>query len=236
MNRTLLTIVQAVVLILLMCGVGSSATIVVTGIDTAHGEQNLWMNEDGVDVQQYFVGDLFIRVTSGTKNYNRTAYCVDLFTDINLNTTYNTVVEHPSDVVGRPNQGRVSWLIQNYAASVTTAAQGAAFQLAIWDIVHDNGDGFTSGRVQQAKTHTTPSDVITQALTYESLSLGKTSNGAYVYQNSTTNGGVEAQMLMGPAFSDGGPYPTPEPSTLLMVGGAVVVGWQIRRKRRRYSG
>ena len=235
MNRGLVKVTQVSTLLWLSCSVGLSATIVVTGVDTAHGESSLWMNEDGVDVQQYFVGDLFIRVSSGGKNYNRTAYCVDLFTDINLNTTYNTIVEHPNDVVGRPNQGRVSWLIDNYAASVTTAVQGAAFQLAIWDIVHDNGDGFTSGRVQQATSHTMPSGVITQALTYESLSLGHSSNGAYVYQNSTA-GGTEAQMLMGPAVKDGGPYPTPEPSTWLMTGGALIAAWFFRRKPGRYSG
>jgi len=235
MNRPLVSVVQLLSLILLVCGVGSSATIVVTGTDTAHGQSNLWLNMDGVDGQEFFVGQLFIRVTSGASQYNRTAYCVDLFTSISLNTTYNTIVEHPADVVGRPNQGRVSWLIENYAASVTTAVQGAAFQLAIWDIVHDNGDGFTSGRVRQATSHTTPSAVLNQALTYESLSLGHSSNGAYVYQNSTASG-KEAQMLMGPAFNDGGPKPTPEPSTWLMAGSALTAAWHIRRKRRRYSG
>jgi len=206
----------------------------VTAIDSAHGVSGLWMNENGADSQQYFVGNLFIRLTAGTTNYSRTAYCVDLFTNFNLSTTYNTVVEHPNDVPGR-RLDRVSWLIENYAAGVTTAVQGAAMQLAIWDIVHDNGDGFTSGSVRQATSHTTLAAVVSQAVAYETLSFGHSSNGAYVYQNSTS-GGTEAQMLMGPAFQDGGPRPTPEPATWIMAGNALTGALLIRRKRGRYSG
>ena len=56
---------------------------------------------------------------------------------------------------------------------------------------------------------------------YEDLSRGHTSGLAYIYDNYT--GSDEYQMLAGPRFEDGGPHPsTPEPSTLVLMGAALI--------------
>ena len=99
----------------------------------------------------------------------------------------------------------------------TTPAQGAGLQLAIWDITVDNGDGFSAGAVQasQNPNNLTPTDVLDWAELYESLSLGESSDFAYVYDNTDGNGN-NVQWLEGPEFADG-PTPVPEPSTLVLL-------------------
>jgi len=231
------------------CLAFASTIIVATGVDTTRGVSNLWINEQGTDTQAYFTGVIEISVTDSSGHvFNRDSFCVDLFTDININTQYNTTVLSPSQVPGK-NLGRVSWLVDNallptqnsnytsqlpQADWVTTSAQGAGLQLAIWDIVHDNGDGFSSGSVQAAKNHTTTSSVLNWARTYETLSANKDSNLAYIYQNVVLGGTTAVQMLAGPLFTDGGPAPVPEPSTLACAAGALVlIGLRVRKKRRR---
>lgn len=74
------------------------------------------------------------------------AFCVDLFTSSGLS-TYNTTLQSPSTVT---NGGRVAWLLQSLP-SVDTATEGSGLQLAIWDIVHDNGDGLAAGVVRHRR-------------------------------------------------------------------------------------
>ena len=196
-------------------------TIDATGVDWNRG-QNIWINEDGNPVQTYFSGVIFITLTDANtgQTWNRDTLCVDLFTDIYLGNTYNTAVLSPADVSGK-NMPRVAWLVDNallpaentnYVSQlppsdwVTNSAQGAGIQLAIWDITVDGGDGFTNGRVQASTGTPTPADVLYWANTYEALSLGKSSYSAYVYSN--YNGTAEAQMLLGPEFTDSGPATT----------------------------
>jgi len=226
-----------------LCWLASANTIIVTGVDNSRGE-NIWINENksSTDTQAYAgVIDITVTDNSGTQ-YNRISMCVDLFTQIQENVTYNTTVLNPDQVTGK-NLLRVAWLMDNAlldgaglpkADWVTTAAQGAGLQLAIWDIVHDNGDGLTSGNVERAQHgHSTPSDVQTWVTTYLNASLGKSSDTGYVYQNVTTDTGTVVQMLIGPTY-DTGPGPTPEPPTFALVGGALIaIGQVVRWTRRR---
>ena len=117
---------------------------------------------------------------------------------------------------------------------MTTAAQGAGIQLAIWDIVHDGGDGFSAGRVQAVTNPSNPTDsnVLSWANTYEALSAGNSSAFAFIYNNVNMGNGVPAQMLAGPRFADGGPVPNPEPATFLMAGAALIGLSRFARRRR----
>ena len=241
------TVLTKVALGCLLCGPALANTIIMpTGVDWSRGE-GLWIREDGVDTNAYFGGVIFLSISDGVQQWSRDSLCVDLFTDIYLGQQYGTTILTPSEVPGK-NLQRVSWLVDNAllptqvsATSsalpvnqwVTTAAQGAGIQLAIWDIVHDGGDGFSSGRVQAVTdpAHPTDASVLAWANLYESDSLGRSSNLAYIYQNVNLGNGQPAQMLAGPLFLDHGPAPAPEPVTLAMVGGALVVfGVAFRRR------
>ena len=224
-------------------------TVKPTGVDWNRGK-SIWMREDGSDVQAYFAGVIFISLFDPAGNHwDRDTLCVDLFTDINLDVTYGTTVLDPYAVSGK-NLSRVSWLVdnalfpvQNNSSSsvlpssdwVTTSAQGAAIQLAIWDIVHDNGDGFSVGRVQTSGdlNNPTPPDVVYWATTYETLSLNQSSDLAYIYDNVSLSDGTPAQMLAGPEFTDNGPAPVPEPSTWQFMLLSLAGGVGLRFIRRR---
>jgi hypothetical protein len=244
--------------LLLFGGLAPAATIIATGVDWNRGA-NIWINADGTNEQTYFAGVIFITLTTPDgQTYNRDSLCVDLFTDIYLGQTYASTVVSPDDVSGK-NLNRVSWLIDNallptqptgpsptsalpQADWVTNSAQGAGIQLAIWDIVHDGGDGFASGLVQASTDPNNPTDpaVLNWAQTYETASFGQSSNTAYIYSNVDMGSGQPAQMLAGPEFLDGGPtppgiegFPAPEPSTFVLSGVALIAVSLCLRKRAR---
>src|SRR5437588_8539884 len=188
----------------------SANTIIATGVDWNRGGSIL-IQEDGVATQTYFAGVIYIQVSADGQQYNRDSLCVDLFTDIYISQTYDTTILHPFQVSGK-NLERVSWLVDNallptqdptYASAlpssdwVTNSVQGEGIQFAIWDIVHDAGDGFSAGRVQAVAdpANPTPADVVAWAQTYEALSLGKSSDLAFIYKNVDFGNGQPAQML-----------------------------------------
>jgi len=239
----------------LLLALAAPAATIVVAVDWTRGG-DAWIKEDGTDTDAYFAGVIQIAVADATSIVNRDALCVDLFTDIYVGVTYNTYVYRPDEIPGK-NLLRVSWLVDNglpvtpaqQASSVlpsvdwvASVAQGIGIQLAVWDIVHDGGDGLLLGRVQSSANadqtdHTgeptranwTPYD---WARHYLSVSAGQSSDLAYVYDN-YTSGGTEMQMLISPRYLDGGLVPNPEPSTLLLVGGALVAAGYFSRGRRR---
>jgi hypothetical protein len=224
-------------------------TIDPTGVDSTRGE-SIWMNENGNNVSQYFAGVVLITLTDTDthQQWYRDTLCVDLFTEIQVKQTYGTTVLDPYEVSGR-NLTRVSWLVDNallptqssylsvLPASdwVTNSAQGAGIQLAIWDIVENNGDGLSAGSVQASTdpNNQTPADVLYWANTYETLSTNQSSGLAFVYDNVNLSSGTRVQMLEGPEFADGGPTPAPEPSTcqFMLVSLAGGIGLWLRRRR-----
>ncbi|HTP30667.1 MAG TPA: hypothetical protein VMJ75_00745 [Candidatus Acidoferrales bacterium] len=208
-------------------------TIIVTGLDTPLGEQStLWINEKGTNTQLYWAGGINAKVDN---TYTRTMWCVQLFVDISVNTTYNTTI----DWADTPQLERVAWMIQNIAPGLTTQTQGAAFQLAIWDIIEDNGDGFAvgAGNVYKSTSSQNPTDstVLTLATQYETQSVGQAFMYEPVYHNVTVGNGTPVQNLIGPVPYDGGPLGNaPEPADVGLVlsglGLIAIGGWQ-RKKR-----
>ncbi len=246
--------------LLTFAGFASASTITATGVDGSRGG-SVWINEDGTSTNAEFAGVVLITLSEDGQQYSRDTLCVDLFTNIYIGVTYNTTVVDPNSVPGR-NLNRVAWLLNNalmptqgpiYSSAlpasdwVTTASQGAGIQLAIWDITTDNGDGFSAGRVRAATAPGASTDpaVLTWAQIYESLSAGKSSNQAFVYENSAIGSGVPAQMLEGPVFRDGGPTPlgmnpsgidpTPEPATCVLAGLALLGLGIVKRPGRTSS-
>jgi hypothetical protein len=239
-------------------------TIEPTGADPNLSMSGIALDENG-NVQSVIAGVIDITLTQDGNVYDRDTLCVDLFTDIYLGQTYGSVILTPSSVQPTWDTGQnleeVSWLLDNVlpppnsapysgvltpadqADLVTTPAQGAGLQFAIWDLTVDNGDGFDAGQVQASTAIGTPADVLAWANTYENLLTlytPNTSNDANVYYNyQLTNPNILAQMLEGPVFPDNGPPPisTPEPATFVLVGMALVgIGWSGRRRLARKLG
>ena len=203
----------------------SASTLIVTGLDSATGLQDsLWINENGTATKLYFAGGLDITVDG----HPRLVYCVDLLTDIGVPGTYNTVV----DFADTPNLQRVGWLMQHewpsyYYSGSNLQVQGAGFQLAIWDILTDNGDGFNSGIVAKSTStyHPTDAAVLAAAVKYESDSLGKSSVWGDVYYN-TNSSGVKVQTLMG--------QQAPEPAAIVTIlSGLALIGLGSLRRRKK---
>jgi hypothetical protein len=239
-------------------------TIVATGVDPNRSIWGVWVDENGTP-QSEVAGVINITLTEGTNVQTRDTLCVDLFTNIYLNETYNDTIYMPSAITATSDTGQnleeVSWLLDNtmvpsngmsyagvltgseLADMVTTPAQGAGLQLAIWDLTVDNGDGFSAGQVQASNVpgESTDPTVLYWAETYESLlkqfSPNNWSDDANVYVNWSVSGSTvtPAQMLEGPVFQDNGPKQVaPEPATFVLVGTALIaIGWSWRRQIRK---
>lgn len=157
----------------------------------------------------------------------QSAFCVDAFTEI-WNGTHQVVLEDPSTLT---NGARVAWLMQNLATTVTTVAQAAGMQLAIWDIVHDNGDGLDAGRIQGLAA--TDAAVASAAHGFIASSVGQASLNATIYSSIAGRDAAQALMSCG---ADGGTCGTetgvPEPGTLVTFGlGAVAIALGARRRQ-----
>jgi len=204
-----------------------AATITLTGVDNTRGMSLKYYNGGNTSS---FAGAINITVTGTADGTMDTiAFCVDLFTSIGLS-TYKTTLHAPSTVT---NGSRVAWLLQNILPSVDTATEGSGLQLAIWDIVHDNGDGLAAGAVRQ---HGSPgvNDLAAYgfASTYITNSLGQSSTAGTVYHNVSYQG-APAQTLMSAETLT----PNPEPGTWVMFGcGAAPIGLARVRTRQGTEG
>jgi len=231
---------------ILASGIAAADTIEVTSVGL--GDSGIYIDED-IDgtltpTDVYFAGIIDIQLTDSSGTYDRTTMCVQLLTDINLGTVYNTTVVAPSQAtVNSPTTNgaleQIAWLLDN--VTPTTGDQAAGLQLAIWKIAEDGVDtgsnlSFTKGLVQivQSGNDTTPTAIVTYADTYLAQSVGHSTDAAFVYENVTTGRNPTAvQMLEGLQFS-GGPQPfTPESSTFVLAGAALLaLGHRVRRRAR----
>jgi len=200
----------------------SATTIDFLGNDPARG-MDITIQADGQQVT-WFSGFTNL-VLDGLQQ--QSAFCVDAFTEI-WNGSHQVILEDPSTLT---NGERIAWLMQNMATTVTTAAQAAGMQLAIWDIVHDNGDGLGAGRIQGLGQ--TDAAVATAANGFIQSSVGQSSLNATVYTNIA--GRDAAQALMSCGVGGGtcdDPTGVPEPSTLVTFGiGALAIAFGTRRRR-----
>lgn len=203
-------------LVLLLSTISLSAgTITITAVDTTRGG-NLRFLVNGVE-ERHFSGVILGNYNGGP---SQSLFCVDLFTSIDL-ATYSSEPRAPNST----RELRTAYLYTNYLAGVSSVALGQAMQLAIWDIMHDGGDGINAGSIRRSSN---TSNTVANAWTnYLSVSLGRTSTGASIYVN--FSGTTPAQNLIG-AFQPTAIPGVPEPATFALVGAAMMSLGLYRRK------
>jgi hypothetical protein len=141
-------------------------------------------------------------------------YCVDNLHSPQIGSAY-VPIEHP--VTDLANGARIGYLYQHYAPLVTDADSGAGLQLAIWDVLFDNGDGLSSGTFQASST----SGTMIAATNDISGSAGHTA-GATWYEGPA--GANQPQGVVGA-------NPVPEPASLAAV--SLGIAALVRRRRAR---
>ena len=219
-----------------LLGVSSSlfATIIQhTGVDSARG-MSIEIKTDGA-VHQVTAGVGVLRI-DGSSYFD--AFCVNLFQGITLYQNYEAVTVSASafDADG----GAAAWIVQHFlpvvnaAAGSTRQVDGAALQLAIWDIIHDGGDGFAAGRVRASSN--TNSSVLAVANEWRLASLDQ-HGAANVFIPAPDTRSFQQQLYV-PACAMGGDCGTsgvPEPGTMAMlaVGGAAVLFGASRSREAR---
>lgn len=201
-----------------------AGTFTLTGVDGSRGA-NVTVVEDGIPLVGY------AGVITGTYNGTDVSplFCVDLFTPIDL-ASYDSTPLAPR--LAR-HEDRVAWLYLNQLSTVTSPNTGAAFQIAIWDIVHDNGDGLASGLVKLGPDSfpSLTSAQVSLINGYLAVSAGQSATtGVSIYDNTSLN--EPAQNLIGAESLESGPVeptnPVPEPATfgLMALGAAGMLAFR----------
>ncbi len=176
--------------------------------------QTVNLTFDG-NVTAIYAGQIGVRFDS---NITALLFCAD--PSVMLRT--DAVEVTPLNTNQFANGTRLAWMFNTYVPSFTQNWQAAAFQLAAWDIVADNGNGFAAGRVQSAST--TDAQVLTFAASLVTDSANKSATGATFYQ--PTAGPGYSQTLF-----NASPYTSvPEPSAYLLIGAGLLALSQIRRR------
>ncbi len=186
-------------------------------------------------VQQGYAGGIVLNLNNAAIG----VLCVDLFTHIAIDDTLPVDFILPQYLNSSdPSRGlRAAYLYVTQYANITNSADGAALQLAIWDIVHDGGDGFSAGRLQAStnvgsETNTAIRDA---ALQFIQVSLNYQTDPQLATIFRHVDGPYAKQQLIG-AYLPGTGEPIPEPSTVALIGcGLGVVAWRGRRRQRSAS-
>jgi hypothetical protein len=161
-------------------------------------------------------GVMMIQVDGGPW---QAAFCGDVFAGIAQNTTYDA----NGAFMNNEPYTRVAWLMANalpmiVSGSPAAGAEAAALQLAIWDILHDNGNGLTDGQLQQSAN---TSQAVRDAFAGYLAAPWTPTTGLVRYQLTFQNTQIPAQDII---------THVPEPGTFVMAGLAMA-GLAIRRRR-----
>lgn len=205
----------ALAISMMLASTATAATINVLNVDS-NRFQAVNLNVNGSNGNHY--GGVIRISYDGSPAFD--VFCVDLFTSISYG-VYDSFTIAP-----RPEryEDRAAWLYLNLysPATVNSTALGAAFQVAIWDIVHDGGDGPNAGRIRSNSS--TGTTIVNAWQTYLTASAGRSSLGVNIFVNSRL--GQPAQSLMGGVRA----ADTPEPGTIALMSAGL--GWIAFRFRR----
>ncbi len=196
----------------------SAATLSVTGIDWNLG-QMVDLSTSGQS-KVTFAGIIFAEYANSPVSL----FCVDLFTNVGVETF--PVTAGSVDLVA--NGRRAAWLMQTYLPQIASADQAAAVQVAIWDVVHDGGDGLTNGALRGGATS---ASVVQLAEQYIAASSGQGSTAGSIFTH--VDGPTAKQQLMAPGSFTAAAFGfvVPEPATYLAMGSGLLILGLARRKR-----
>jgi hypothetical protein len=178
---------------------------------------------------------------NGVDNYD--VFCVDLYNAISPGTTYQVTTLSSSDpqvAAFSLNTPRAAWLYVNYLSVVSSSAdpdvESAALQLAIWDVIHDGGDGLSAGTIQAdpaMSSDATTQTVYSDATAFINGSAGQSAMGA-VFMNVLGPTGSQTLLTDPLALQN----EVPEASTMAMfgMGFAALAGWARRRRAANQAG
>lgn len=161
------------------------------------------------NVEHVYAGAFDVHLDNNTPDFE--AYCVDLAHWNHIGDSYG-VTQQPTSVLGA-NGALVEAIYNAYSGSVSTADQGAALQIALWDALTDGGDGLSAGNFQTVNLDPA---IVSLANAYLSTPVPPpaTPYNTYVLQATDHPDGRFQDLITG--------SPTPEPASLLAISVGVV--------------
>jgi hypothetical protein len=161
-------------------------------------------------------------VTDGTNTF--TAWCVELTETLRLPREYDN--EGTPATISAAITENLSRLFTGFANKIVTNLDSAAFQVAIWEIVYDDGLDLGSGDFQMSDT---AGDAGVQAIANGYLTEMSKYQMSYDMSYFTADG---SQDLVTGDPNGGSLEPVPLPATgLLLIAGLGALGMAGRRKR-----
>lgn len=212
-------IIPAIGLAMAMFGATASATIFTMG--NTHGSpMNITYSEGNTSMQSVYGAGGNFGATTGQATLDSVSlayvYCIDLFDDINLNTSYTatvtfngTVAETPAHAIGNAdanglinNAAAIAWLINSHASLATNGDLQSGLQAAIWTEIYGTMGGSgpnswnivgISSSIQAAMT----ADLAGLASASDFINTHSTGLISSVYWIDPTNGTTQYQQEVG---------------------------------------